>query len=882
MRDCRSGRLVTVFWVLVFVTMLPHLRLGLRSAEAASLSGIAISLPDSLEIASQETEPTSIGQPLAANAARLRQALEYLGAPLDRDSDGMLSAAIADEDSAAVQAILDPLCLVHIHINPELRVKVHRGRGDAVLQQAGFTPVLIKVQNDATLARALRISSPQAGAVYSGPAVAILERQAQTELADQLNPDRLHRFLDVEMFHSSPMTTRLSGLRIEYCLALIHCSEAGQREATIVFDVGEGTQDLGFRSEVPILFSIRPAVPVKLMITDHDGAPTAARLEFRDVNGRVYPPQAKRLAPDFFFQPQIYRHSGGTVLLPPGEFRMEASRGPEYFREVRSINVPDPAEADEDEVVIDIALKRWIRPDALGYFSGDHHIHGAGCSHYDSPTQGVTPRDMFAQVKGEGLNVGCVLTWGPCFDHQRNFFSPLADDVSEPLTLIKYDLEISGFGSAALGHVCLLNLKDQTYPGSNGTKTEGWPAWTVPVMRWAKEQGGFTGYPHSALHVDPESVAAGSLEQGDEDQDGRLTESEAQHVLLPEPFHRIDSDLDKTLSAEEIRKSADRAADVLPNYALPAMDGGGAMEIVVSTPEGACDFISAMDTARIPEWNTWYHLMNCGFPLKLSGETDFPCMSSRRVGQGRVYVQLGRETKHIDFSEWCRGLAQGRSYVSDGYAHAMDFTVQGIAPGTADVVLTEPRMVTLEVKLAFAPEQPIAVAYGTLTPPEGKRMVGDTVHLHAPRETEFVHGGDRVVEVIMNGQVVAQQSVPADGNIHQVNLNVEVTESCWIAVRQFPQLHTNPVQVIVAGEPIRASRKSALWCAESVRLLWKNRQRFISESERPEARKAYERALETFHKIAAECEAGAELCELPTSLESRNRGPKEKSESETK
>ncbi len=28
------------------------------------------------------------------------------------------------------------------------------------------------------------------------------------------------------------------------------------------------------------------------------------------------------------------------------------------------------------------------------------------------------------------------------------------------------------------------------------------------------------------------------------------------------------------------------------------------MEIVVSTPEGVCDFISAMDTARIPEWNT--------------------------------------------------------------------------------------------------------------------------------------------------------------------------------------------------------------------------------------------------------------------------------------
>ena len=44
--------------------------------------------------------------------------------------------------------------------------------------------------------------------------------------------------------------------------------------------------------------------------------------------------------------------------------------------------------------------------------------------------------------------------------HQRTFFAPSAHELSEPRTLLKYDLEISGFGSQALGHVCLLNLKD--------------------------------------------------------------------------------------------------------------------------------------------------------------------------------------------------------------------------------------------------------------------------------------------------------------------------------------------------------------------------------------------------------------------------------------
>ena len=75
---------------------------------------------------------------------------------------------------------------------------------------------------------------------------------------------------------------------------------------------------------------------------------------------------------------------------------------------------------------------------------------------------------MFLHVKGEGLNVGCNLTWGPCYDFQRQFFEPHAHKLSEPFTVMKYDIEVSGFGSQALGHVCLLNLRDQTIPARAG------------------------------------------------------------------------------------------------------------------------------------------------------------------------------------------------------------------------------------------------------------------------------------------------------------------------------------------------------------------------------------------------------------------------------
>ena len=134
------------------------------------------------------------------------------------------------------------------------------------------------------------------------------------------------------------------------------------------------------------------------------------------------------------------------------------------------------------------------------------------------------------------------------------------------------------------------------------------------------------------------------------------------------------------LSRSELEAAHEKAAEILPNFANPEMDGVGAMEVVVTVPLGVCDFISAMDTPRIAEWNMWYHLLGCGFPLKVSGETDFPCMSGLRVGQGRVYVRLG-DVKAVNFDAWCAGLAAGRSYVSDGFAHALEFTVGGRRPG---------------------------------------------------------------------------------------------------------------------------------------------------------------------------------------------------------
>ncbi|MBI3875821.1 MAG: CehA/McbA family metallohydrolase [Verrucomicrobia bacterium] len=794
------------------------------------------------------------GQPLAANVQRVMQALNLLGTPLPAATSKALTAAAAKQDAEELQGVLDPHVLVVVSLNPEVRVKAARGTAAAKLQQAGYTPVLLKILNDSTATKALHISSPQSGPVYAGVAKLSMDRQKQQKLRENENTaGRNDRFLDVELFTSPPMTDRLSGLLVEYVIALLYSSDAGKREATLAFDVGEGTQDLGFRGEVPVLFDIAPAIEVKLSVKDHDGSPTMGRFLFLDKQGHVFPPQAKRIAPDFFFQKHIYRADGETVLLPPGEFTMFTGRGPEYRWLPRKITVPprnDDLRLKTQDFRLAVKLERWVNPASHGFYGGDHHIHAAGCAHYTSPTEGVFARDMFRQIKGEALNVGCVLTWGPCFDFQKQFFAATPNQLSEPFTVMKYDVEVSGFGSQALGHVCLLNLKEQIYPGADGSKN--WPTWTTPVLRWAKAQGGVVGYAHSAsgLQVDTAAAAKRMMISLDADKDGRLSADEAAKGLVPEPFTTADANRDGFITLDELTASHERAADRLPNLAIPELNSVGAQEIFVTASQGLCDFISAMDTARLPEWNCWYHLLNCGLPLKVSGETDFPCMSGTRVGQGRVYVRLGKVDR-VDYTAWCEGIRAGRSYVSDGYAHALDFTVNGARSGD-DVKLAAPTTVHVKALVAFASGTPLEVYYGGAMPVEGPRLLGDTVNLHETKGKGVFAGNKRRVELIVNGRVAASQQVPADDQEHELFFNVLVERSSWIALRHFPQMHANPVSVLVGGKPIRASRQSALWAVGCIEQLWRVRERAIAPAEREEARSTFEKAKEFYRRIAAE------------------------------
>src|SRR5437868_12865611 len=105
-------------------------------------------------------------QPLKAQAARVVQALELAGAPLDEARRRSIEGAGADNLAVVVQESLDPLCLAVVNINPESRVKVAEGPVDKTLTQQGWRVFLVKVVNEAGVTAPLRCTSPNAAPLY--------------------------------------------------------------------------------------------------------------------------------------------------------------------------------------------------------------------------------------------------------------------------------------------------------------------------------------------------------------------------------------------------------------------------------------------------------------------------------------------------------------------------------------------------------------------------------------------------------------------------------------------------------------------------------------------------------------------------------------------
>ena len=256
-----------------------------------------------------------------------------------------------------------------------------------------------------------------------------------------------------------------------------------------------------------------------------------------------------------------------------------------------------------------------------------------------------------------------------------------------------------------------------------------------------------------------------------------------------------------------------------------------------------------MDTPPTWELNIWYHTLNCGFRTRISGETDFPCMSDDKVAHGRSYVKLDSA---LNFKEWAAGIKLGRSYTSEGKSHLLNFKVNEVEIGTnnSEIQLTKPAKVQITANVA-------AYLSETINPTIQPLHIQENVWTQKPfwniERARIGNTRTVAVELIVNGESVDKKIIEADGSIQDIVFETTIPKSSWVALRILPSSHSNPIFVLINKEPIRANKKSAEWCLQAVSQCWSQKSPRFSVAEKADAQKVYEAAKADYQKIINEC-----------------------------
>ena len=174
----------------------------------------------------------------------------------------------------------------------------------------------------------------------------------------------------------------------------------------------------------------------------------------------------------------------------------------------------------------------------------------------------------------------------------------------------------------------------------------------------------------------------------------------------------------------------------------------------------------------------WYRLLNCGFRIPTGAGTDAMAnYASLRgpVGLNRVFVRSGRR---LDYRAWLAALKAGRTFATNG--PLLSLTLDGHEIGD-------------ELRL-----------------PAGDHRLRARVSLRSIAPVEHL-------EIVVNGVVAAQVSLPPNGTGTHVDaeIPVSVASSAWVTLRAwsaasdphildgYPFATTSPIYVVVDGRPIR-------------------------------------------------------------------------------
>ena len=338
-------------------------------------------------------------QPLAAQILRVVEALDMLGQPLAAADKAKIDKAIDSTDQKAgvqtLQEVVDRHCLIGIEINPESRVKAAQGPAAPRLVQNGWTVFLVKVHNQAGVTAELQATQSQRRAD--------LQAINQQRGAEEVDPRRRdHRALDGSghVSRSSPETRPLgTGLSSTGSSRSTAATPASARRRSV------STSARGRRTSAFAATSTSSSPRARRCrwcwtCSDEDGRPDDGLVHLPRPDGTglslAQPPAGARL---LLPSPDLSPARGETSLLAAGNLSGRVHARPRIpdARRGRS-PCPRPRTPSRD-VPASSAGSTWP---SMNWFSGDHHVHAAGCAPLREPDRGSQARGHVAAYPGRG------------------------------------------------------------------------------------------------------------------------------------------------------------------------------------------------------------------------------------------------------------------------------------------------------------------------------------------------------------------------------------------------------------------------------------------------------------------------------------------------
>ncbi len=255
-------------------------------------------------------------------------------------------------------------------------------------------------------------------------------------------------------------------------------------------------------------------------------------------------------------------------------------------------------------------------------------------------------------------------------------------------------------------------------------------------------------------------------------------------------------------------------------------DLGGAKGAIVDAALGTTDAIEWSAAGRAGFFPL-YSLWNNGLKVAAVGGEDSisNLQMSKLVGSQRTYVFTGG--RGLDMHAWLEGMRAGRAVVTNG--PLVELSVNGALPGeTVGVQASGPVDVQIQVR-SIVPLQNVTLYFN------GKAL--EEIPLSADRRTADVR---KTVQVPRSGWFhVRAEGAPAD----RFPLDTS-----------YPQGFTNPVWVIVGGQPVRdrASAEYALRWIDKLQTLAEAWSGWRSSKEKTHVYAQFDEARKVYRQLASE------------------------------